>query len=58
MDKLGLGIKMPKNKFKIIYCSITGFGTDGPYTKRGGFDLIAQGMSGLMSITGHQILHQ
>ena len=39
---------------KIIYCSNSGFGTTGPYAKRGGFDLIAQGMSGLMSITGHK----
>ena len=37
----------------IIYCSISGFGQTGPYRSRGGFDLIAQGMSGLMSITGH-----
>ncbi|MBX3013562.1 MAG: CoA transferase [Caldilineaceae bacterium] len=36
----------------LIYCSITGFGLTGPYAERGGFDLIAQGMSGLMSITG------
>ena len=36
----------------IIYCEISGFGRTGPYRERGGFDLIAQGMSGLMSITG------
>ncbi len=36
----------------LIYCAITGFGRSGPYANRGGFDLIAQGMSGLMSITG------
>jgi crotonobetainyl-CoA:carnitine CoA-transferase CaiB-like acyl-CoA transferase len=36
----------------LIYCSLTGFGRTGPYADRGGFDLIAQGMSGLMSITG------
>lgn len=36
----------------LIYCSLTGFGRTGPYANRGGFDLIAQGMSGLMSITG------
>ena len=54
MDKLGFGYQDSKKiNSKIIYCSITGFGTDGPYAKRGGFDLIAQGMSGLMSITGH-----
>jgi len=54
MEKLGFGYEdVKKINSKIIYCSITGFGTDGPYAKRGGFDLIAQGMSGLMSITGH-----
>ncbi len=36
----------------LIYCEISGFGRTGPYAARGGFDLIAQGMSGLMSITG------
>ena len=36
----------------LIYCAISGFGRTGPYAERGGFDLIAQGMSGLMSITG------
>jgi crotonobetainyl-CoA:carnitine CoA-transferase CaiB-like acyl-CoA transferase len=37
---------------KIVYASISGFGQDGPYAKRPGFDQIAQGMGGLMSITG------
>lgn len=37
----------------LIYCSITGFGQDGPYAHRAGYDYIIQGMSGLMSITGH-----
>jgi crotonobetainyl-CoA:carnitine CoA-transferase CaiB-like acyl-CoA transferase len=37
---------------RLIYCSLSGFGSTGPYADRGGFDLIAQGMSGLMSITG------
>lgn len=37
---------------KLIYCSITGFGQDGPYAPRAGYDFIVQGMSGLMSITG------
>jgi crotonobetainyl-CoA:carnitine CoA-transferase CaiB-like acyl-CoA transferase len=39
---------------RIILASISGFGQDGPYEKRPGFDQIAQGMGGLMSITGHQ----
>ncbi len=38
---------------RIVYGSISGFGQDGPYTGRAGVDQIAQGMGGLMSITGH-----
>jgi formyl-CoA transferase len=37
---------------RLIYASISGFGSTGPYAQRGGFDLVAQGMSGIMSITG------
>ncbi|TMJ03919.1 MAG: CoA transferase, partial [Bacillati bacterium ANGP1] len=36
----------------LIYASISGFGQNGPYAARGGFDLVAQGMSGIMSVTG------
>lgn len=36
----------------LIYCSVTGFGQDGPYAHRAGYDYIIQGMSGFMSITG------
>ncbi|WP_342639980.1 CaiB/BaiF CoA transferase family protein [Rhodoligotrophos ferricapiens] len=53
MAKLGLGWDDLSREFpRLIYCSISGFGRTGPYAERGGFDLIAQGMSGLMSITG------
>lgn len=38
---------------QLIYCSITGFGQDGPYAERAGYDLMVQAMCGLMSITGH-----
>ncbi|SEO79041.1 Crotonobetainyl-CoA:carnitine CoA-transferase CaiB [Salinihabitans flavidus] len=37
---------------RLIYCSVTGFGQDGPYASRAGYDFLLQGMSGLMSITG------
>lgn len=37
---------------RLVYCSITGFGQTGPYRDRGGYDFVAQGMGGLMSITG------
>jgi crotonobetainyl-CoA:carnitine CoA-transferase CaiB-like acyl-CoA transferase len=39
---------------RLIYCSITGFGQDGPYKDRGGYDFLVQGMSGLMSINGRK----
>src|SRR5690606_6423077 len=53
MEKLGLGYEeLRKINPGLIYCEISGFGRTGPYADRGGFDLIAQGMSGLMSITG------
>jgi len=38
---------------KLIYCSVTGFGHSGPYRERPGYDFMVQGMSGLMSVTGH-----
>jgi crotonobetainyl-CoA:carnitine CoA-transferase CaiB-like acyl-CoA transferase len=37
---------------RLIWCSITGFGQDGPYAERAGYDFLIQGMAGLMSITG------
>ncbi len=39
---------------RLIYCSISGFGQTGPYANRGGYDLVAQGMSGIMSATGNE----
>lgn len=56
MEKLGLGYEVLRETNPgLIYCEISGFGRTGPYSDRGGFDLIAQGMSGLMSITGEGI---
>jgi crotonobetainyl-CoA:carnitine CoA-transferase CaiB-like acyl-CoA transferase len=53
MERMGLGYEeLKKENPRLIYCAISGFGRSGPYADRGGFDLIAQGMSGLMSITG------
>lgn len=53
MPKLGLSYDTLREENPgLIYCEISGFGRTGPYAHRGGFDLIAQGMSGLMSITG------
>lgn len=53
MEAFGLGYETLKQENPgLIYCSLSGFGRTGPYAERGGFDLIAQGMTGLMSITG------
>jgi crotonobetainyl-CoA:carnitine CoA-transferase CaiB-like acyl-CoA transferase len=54
-ERLGIGYpELATSNPRLIYCSISGFGQTGPYRDRGGFDLIAQGMSGLMSITGEE----
>ena len=53
MERMGFGYdSVHALNPRLIYCSISGFGRTGPYADRGGFDLVAQGMSGLMSITG------
>jgi crotonobetainyl-CoA:carnitine CoA-transferase CaiB-like acyl-CoA transferase len=53
LKKFGLDYKsLSELNPALIYCSITGFGQDGPYAHRAGYDYIIQGMSGLMSITG------
>lgn len=53
MERLGFGWEvLHKHNPKLIYCQITGFGNTGPYAQRAGLDLIAQGMSGIMSVTG------
>ncbi|WNJ98546.1 CaiB/BaiF CoA-transferase family protein [Thalassospiraceae bacterium LMO-JJ14] len=53
LAKYGLGYDDLKDEFPgLIYCSITGFGNSGPYAKRPGYDVLIQGMSGFMSLTG------
>ena len=53
MEKLGVGYDaLRKLNPGLIYVSISGYGRSGPYADKGGYDLIAQGMSGLMSVTG------
>lgn len=54
LERIGLGYKtLSARNPKLIYCSISGFGGTGPYRDHGGFDLVAQAMSGLMSLTGN-----
>jgi glutaryl-CoA transferase len=54
LAKFGLDYKSLAPEIpRLIYCSVTGFGQDGPYAKRAGYDLMAQGMGGMMGITGY-----
>ena len=53
LAKLGLGYDDLKEEFpNLVYCSVTGFGQTGPYANRAGYDFLAQGLGGIMSITG------
>jgi crotonobetainyl-CoA:carnitine CoA-transferase CaiB-like acyl-CoA transferase len=53
LAKFGLDYaSLAKDNPRLIYCSITGFGQDGPYARRAGYDLLVQGMGGIMDITG------
>src|SRR6476659_7534914 len=53
LAKFGLDYKsLAPDCPRLIYCSVTGFGQDGPYSTRAGYDLMAQGMGGFMSLTG------
>jgi crotonobetainyl-CoA:carnitine CoA-transferase CaiB-like acyl-CoA transferase len=53
LAKFGLDYKsLAPDCPRLIYCSVTGFGQDGPYASRAGYDLMAQGMGGFMSLTG------
>jgi crotonobetainyl-CoA:carnitine CoA-transferase CaiB-like acyl-CoA transferase len=53
LAKFGLDYaSLSREKPDLIYCSITGFGQDGPYSHRAGYDLLIQGMGGIMDLTG------
>ena len=53
LAKLGLSYDQLREEFPgLVYCSITGFGQTGPYAKRAGYDFLAQGLGGIMSVTG------
>lgn len=55
LKKYGLDYEsLRREKPDLIYCSITGFGQDGPYAQRAGYDFIVQGMGGFMSVTGER----
>jgi formyl-CoA transferase len=54
-ERLGVGYPaLAAVNPRLVYCSVSGFGGTGPYASRGGYDLIAQGMSGVISVTGEE----
>lgn len=54
MEKLGYGFEDLHAKYpRLIYAAASGFGHSGPYSKRAAYDLVVQGMGGVMSLTGH-----
>ena len=55
MEKLGYGFNTLKKKYpNLIFASCSGFGQTGPWAKKPAYDMIVQGMGGLMSVTGHE----
>ena len=53
LARYGLGYEQLQAEFpRLVYCSITGFGQTGPYAPRAGYDYLAQGLGGIMSLTG------
>jgi succinate--hydroxymethylglutarate CoA-transferase len=55
LKRLGLGFDdVAKMQRRIVYCSVSGYGQTGGYAERGAFDVVIQGMSGLMSVTGEE----
>jgi crotonobetainyl-CoA:carnitine CoA-transferase CaiB-like acyl-CoA transferase len=58
MERLGFGYeKVSQEKPDLVYCSLSGYGTDGPYRDRAGQDLLSQAMSGLATINGRKSDH-
>lgn len=56
LARYGLGYSQLKETHpRLVYCSITGFGQSGPYAERTGYDFLAQGMGGIMSVTGEPV---
>jgi CoA:oxalate CoA-transferase len=54
MEKLGYGFAVLKDKYpRLVYAAVSGFGHTGPYATRPAYDMIAQAMGGVMSLTGH-----
>jgi crotonobetainyl-CoA:carnitine CoA-transferase CaiB-like acyl-CoA transferase len=54
-ERLGVGYEeLRAVNPRLVYCAVSGFGGTGPYAARGGYDLIAQGMSGIISVTGDE----
>lgn len=54
MEKLGYGYETLKDRYpRLIYAAASGFGHSGPYMKRAAYDMVVQGMGGIMSLTGH-----
>ena len=56
LEKYGLDAASLRKEFpRLVYCSVTGFGQDGPYAPRAGYDFLVQGMGGPMSVTGEPV---
>ena len=56
LAKIGLGYERLKALSPgLIYCSVSGYGQSGPYTRKGGYDVIAAAVGGLMHITGPEV---